>query len=596
MKEQTLRHVFDLSRKSLLILCSAASLCAQVTSAAQSRIVQQVNENIRVTLPGNVHPLAAQAVKSVPADFATPMNQMVLHLQASAAQEADLEALLQQQSDPKSANYRKFLAPQDFAARFGASTADIAKVTAWLQSHGLKVNDVPAGNRSIVFSGTAAQVSDAFKTEMREYTVDGVQHLANATDPQIPAVFAGTVAGVVKLHDFRHPGHAIQGPAIAAVHNVGSMFVLTPGMNILGPADYYTIYNINPLLSAGIDGTGQSIAVLARSDIYLSDVQSFRSMFGLKANDPQFIVTNSDPGQINGDNVETTLDAEWAGAIAPKATIKVVVSSSSAAADGIDLSASYAVSHNIAPIISVSYGNCEGLMGTTELAFYNSLWKQAAAQGQTVLVASGDSGAAGCDRSGSTTAKAGKGVNGICSSPYATCVGGTEFVEGSNRGQYWLPASNTINMASVLSYIPESVWNETAVTAGGLGLSSSGGGASTIYPKPTWQTGPGVPADAKRDVPDVSLTAALHDGYTIVQGGMIGYIFPISGTSASTPSFAGIVALLNQKYNSPQGSINPTLYPLAAKQATGGAAIFHDVTSGNNSVPGQTRIYRHSRV
>ncbi len=183
---------------------------------------------------------------------------------------------------------------------------------------------------------------------------------------------------------------------------------------MLGPADYYTIYNINPLLSAGINGAGQTIAVLARSDIYLTDVQSFRSMFGLKANDPQFIVTNSDPGQLDGDNVETTLDTEWAGAVAPNANIKVIISSSGSS-DGIDLSATYAVNNNVAPIISLSYGSCEASMGATELAFYNSLWKQAAAQGQTVLVAAGDSGAAGCDSSSAMKAVDGKAVNGLCS-------------------------------------------------------------------------------------------------------------------------------------------------------------------------------------
>ncbi len=565
-----------------LVVCTAGLMSAQI--APQDRITQQIDESVRVTLTGNVHPLAAQASTSIPADFATPMEHMVLHLQASAQQEAQLEALVAQQNDPKSSKYRQFLAPKEFAAQFGVSVSDIAKVTGWLQSHGFTVDEVPAGNRAIIFSGNASQVGEAFKTEMRQYTINGVQHLANASDPQIPAALAGIIGGVLKLHDFRYQPHLVKGAAIASVQNVGSMFSLTAGLNILGPADYYTIYDINPLLGAGINGSGQSIAVLARSDIYLSDVQSFRSMFGLKANNPTFINTNSDPGQVNGDNLETTLDTEWAGAVAPNASIKVIISSSSGSSDGIDLSATYAVNKNVAPIISLSYGGCEASMGSTELAFYNSLWKQAAAQGQTVLVAAGDSGAAGCDNSGAAKAVGGKAVNGLCSSPYSTCVGGTEFVEGSNAGQYWLPANNSISLGSALSYIPETTWNESGTAS----LVAGGGGASTVYAKPTWQTGAGVPADGKRDVPDVSLTAALHDGYTVVQGGEMGYIFPVGGTSAATPSFAGLIALVNQKYNAAQGCINPVLYPLAAKQAAGGAAIFHDITTGNNSVPGQT--------
>ena len=170
-------------------------------------------------------------------------------------------------------------------------------MTGWLQSHGFTVEEVPAGNRAIIFSGNASQVSGAFNTEMRQYTINGVEHLANASDPQIPAAFAGIVGGVLKLHDFRYQAHAVKGAPIASTQGFGSMFNLVAGLNILGPADYYTIYDINPLLSAGINGAGQTIAVLARSDIYLSDVQSFRSMFGLKANDPTFIVTNTDPAK-----------------------------------------------------------------------------------------------------------------------------------------------------------------------------------------------------------------------------------------------------------------------------------------------------------
>ncbi len=555
--------------KVFLVLSTAGMLGAQI--APRDRITRPIDETVQVTLTGNVHPLVAQATASASADFATPMDHMVLHLQASAEQEAQLETLIAQESDPKSPNYRHFLTPKEFAAQFGASASDIAKVTGWLQSHGFTVEEVPAGNRAIIFSGTASQVSGAFQTEMRQYNINGVQHLANVSDPQIPAAFAGIVGGVLKLHDFRYQSHAVKGAPIAPAQRVGSMFNLSGSAQILAPADYYTIYDINPLLSAGVNGAGQTIAVLARSDIYLSDVQSFRSMFGLKANDPKFIVTNSDPGQVNGDNLETTLDTEWAGAVAPGASIKVIISSSSASSDGIDLSATYAVNNNVAPIISLSYGGCEASMGSTELAFYNSLWKQAAAQGQTVLVAAGDSGAAGCDGSSAKTAVNGKAVNGLCSSPYATCVGGTEFVEGSNPGQYWLPANNATTLASALSYIPETTWNES-----GGSLAAGGGGASSVYAKPVWQTGTGVPADGKRDVPDVSLTAAMHDGYTVVQGGEIGYIFPVGGTSAATPSFAALIALVNQKYTSSQGCINPVLYPLATKQAAGGASIFHE--------------------
>jgi pseudomonalisin len=219
-------------------------------------------------------------------------------------------------------------------------------------------------------------------------------------------------------------------------------------------------------------------------------------------------------------------------------------------------------------------------MGASANSFFNSLWEQAAAEGITVLVSAGDSGAAGCDSSSATKATHGRGVNGICSTPYSTCVGGTRFNDTASPSLYW---SNTTgsNGESALSYIPEIVWNES----GSTGLWSTGGGISTVYPKPSWQAGKGVPADGKRDVPDVSLTAAGHDSYLV---GVWGALYGISGTSAASPSFAGIMAITAQKAAARLGNANPELYHLAAVQSSGGAAVFHDVTSGNNTVPGVT--------
>ena len=561
-----------------LVFCSYAAAQTQSLAIPQAQILQVVDESNSVTLIGNVHPLTLQATSSAPADLGTPMQHMMLTLQGTAAQEAALEKLIAAQNDPASPLYHQYLTPQSFAAQFGAAPADIAKVTSWLQSHGMQVEQVAAGNRTLVFSGTAAQVNDTFKTEIRSYNVGGVSHLANATDPKIPAALAAAVGGVVKLHDFRHASN-ISSKGLTAVKMTGAQWT-SGSTHYLTPADYATIYDINPLYSAGINGTGQSIAVIARTDISLSDVQTFRSTFGLKANDPQFILTNSDPG-VNGDNVETSLDTEWSGAVAPNATIKVIISSSGTS-DGIDLSSLYAVNNNVAPIITLSYGSCEAAMGASENSFYNSLWKQAASQGQSVMVSSGDSGAAGCDYG--STAQYGQNINGLCSSPYSTCVGGTEFADTTNPGQYWLSA-NSATYGSAISYIPEGVWNESGTVSGGSGLWAGGGGASLIYSKPSWQTGPGVPADSKRDVPDVSLTAAGHDGYFIaLEGGF----YTVGGTSAAAPSFAGMVALVDQKIGAKQGLLNSTLYPLAIKQASGGAAVFHDVKTGNNSVPGAT--------
>ncbi len=565
-----------MKRNALFLNFVLASMLVGYGSALGEKLV---DDSERVTLGGNVHPAVAAASATSAVDDSTPMEHMVLLLKGNAAQEAALAQLIEGQNDPKSPSFHQFLTPQQFGAQFGVTDADMASVTNWLESHGFKVEELPAGKRAVVFSGTAGQISAAFQTEIKRYNVAGVNHIANATDPTIPAALAGTVGGVVKLHDFRYASNISKKSSVSASQLAAPQFTYGSA-HYLAPADYTTIYDIGPLYSANINGSGQTIAVLARSNILLSDVNSFRTEFGLKANTPQIVITNSDPGIVDGDTTETTLDTEWSGAIAQSATVKVIVSASTNSADGIDLSALYAVNNNVAPIVSLSYGSCESGMGSTELAFYNSLWEQAAAQGMSVMVSAGDAGAAGCS-GGSDSSGSGQAINGLCSSPYATCVGGTEFVEGSNPGQYWLAGNNSVQ-GSAISYLPETVWNESA-SNGGSGLWAGGGGASITFSKPTWQTGPGVPADGKRDVPDVSLTASGHDGYLIT---LDGSLYSVGGTSASAPSFAGLMALVNQKTNAKQGLANTVLYPLAAKQATGGAAVFHDITTGNNTVPG----------
>jgi pseudomonalisin len=534
------------------------------------RVSKPIDDTERVVLTGERHPLAKSEYEIGALAPEDRMEHMVLVLRGDSEQEAALEELTRAQQDPGSAYYHRWLTPEQFARRFGASANDVRQINAWLQIHGMEIEETPS-NRAIVFSGTVEQVGSTFHTTMRAYAVKGKSHFANATDPEIPAALVQVVHGVVSLHDF----------VSAPMHVVAPAFT-SGSAHYLMPQDWATIYDVTPLYNQGITGTGQSIAVLGRADIHMSDVQSFRSNAELPVNDPLFVVNGTDPGFADsGDQVESSLDVEWAGAIAKNATVKFITSSSGSS-DGIALSAQYAVAHNIAPIVTLSYGTCEAAEGTAGNAFWNNLWQQAAAQGMSVFVSSGDSGAAGCDSSGSTTASYGKGVNGLCSSPYSTCVGGTEFKEGSNPSQYW-SSTNGSGLSSALSYISESVWNESG---SGGGLWSSGGGVSIVYSKPSWQTTPGVPADGKRDVPDIAMTAAIHDSYIVA---IDGSLMSVGGTSASAPSLASAMALVVQNAGAAQGSPNPNLYSLATQQLAGsGAAVFHDITSGNNSVPGVT--------
>ncbi|MGA7504710.1 MAG: S53 family peptidase [Candidatus Sulfotelmatobacter sp.] len=551
---------------------------AKVTGHSQpmDRIISFIDDEQRVTLYGNRHPLATPEndIGAVAPEY--PVQHMVMTLLADAAQQQSLDQLVQGQYEPESANYHQWLTPEQYAESFGVSESDIAQITAWLIGHGFEVEEVAAGHRSIIFSGNAAQVQQAFHTEIHSYLVNGAIHHANARDPEIPAALAQVVGGVVSLHDFRS----------SAMHTLvrkASPEFSSGGAHYLAPADFATIYDLDPVYLRGSNGSGQSIAIDGRSNIYLSDVAQFRSYFGLPANNLQIIVNGTDPGIWSSDEEsEADLDVEWSGAVARNAAVKLVVSKSTNTTDGIDLSAEYIVDHNTAPVMSVSFGVCEAWLGSTGNAFFSSLWEQAAAEGITVFVASGDTGAAGCDSPTASTATYGPAVNGLCSTPYSVCVGGTQLNDVATPSLYWSALNSSGTQESALSYIPEVVWNESGRS---LGLWASGGGASAIYAKPTWQSGTGVRADGKRDVPDVALTAAGHDGYLIFQNGGL---YVVGGTSAATPSFAGIMALVLQNTATRQGNANVVFYPLAGKQRSGGEAAFHDITVGNNSVPGET--------
>jgi subtilase family serine protease len=527
-----------------------------------------------VALVGNVHPLARGEFDRGIASSGTRMERMVLTLKPTATQQAALDALVAEQQDPGSSLYHRWLTPEEYGARFGASDANLANVTSWLAAQGFTVEEIPEGRQSVIFSGDVAQVSSAFGTEMHRYNVDGVDHIANAQEPGIPSALAGVVGGIVSLNDFHSQ------PALREARTLAALPEYSAGStHYLFPADFATIYDLNSLYSAGTNGTGIKIAIAGRSNINLADMASFRSIAGLAANSPTVILDGVDPGLVSGDQMESTLDVEWSGAVAPRATINLVAAASTSSTDGIDLASQYAVNHAAAPILSVSYSNCEQAMGASELAFYNNLWEQAASEGISVFVASGDAGAAGCsaasDSSGSVAA-----VNGMCSSPYATCVGGTEFNEGANAAAYW-SLTNTSSYGSALGYIPETAWNESALD-GGAALWASGGGASRVYSQPNWQQGvSGIgAAGGMRAVPDVSLSAASHDGYITVKNGS--YVV-VAGTSAAAPSFAGIMALVVEKQSgAAQGNANPSLYALVG----GSSNPFHATPSGNNSVPG----------
>jgi subtilase family serine protease len=516
------------------------------------------------------------------------LGRMVLLLAPTAAQDQAVADLIASQHDASSPLFHKWLTPAEFGQQFGVADADSSQVGQWLQGQGLTVHQVSQSRRFIVFSGSVAQVENAFSTHMHSYNYKGKTFISNSSDIQLPAALRNVVRGVVRLHSNPSSPNVVGGTKVH-FKKAGGQFTFDDSSHGMAPADFAKIYNVQPLYNAGINGTGQTIAIVGRSNIEIQDIRDFRNLLGLPANDPQIIINGDDPG-ITTDVDEATLDVTWSGAVAPMAKIDFVVSESNFA-DGVDVSAEYIVDNNIAPVMSTSYGSCETDLGSVENAFYNSLWQQAAAQGITSFVSAGDNGGAGCDLpAGGVYSSGVLAVNGIASTPYNVAVGGTQFDDTTNPSKYWSATNNATTGESALSYIPEMAWNESSNDPNDVLLYAGSGGVSSIYAKPTWQTAPGVPNDGARDLPDISLSASLHDGYLVCLNGNCGYgdyFYTFGGTSASSPAAAGIMALVNQKMGGqPQGMANYVFYRLASVPG-----IYHDTSKGNNKVPDQNGQY-----
>ncbi len=589
---------------------AACSLFA-ISSPAQrpvARITTVVDDADRTTIYGT-HPVMARTEDEagrVP--LGSKFEGISIAFSRTPAQEADLQALLAAQQDPTSPLYAKWLTPDEFGARFGLADSDIAKVQSWVGQHGFTVESVSRSKNRISFSGTVEQVEAAFGTEMHYYKVNGETHFAPSRDVSVPAALSSVVQTVTNLSSFRPKSH---------ISGRGPRRVVSPdftssqsGNHFLTPKDVATIYDINPAYKAGYNGAGQSIAVVGQSAIVLSDIEHFQTAAGFAVKDPTLVlVPNTGTATIrSGDEAESDLDLEYTSTIASGATIYFVYVGNNANSGVFD-SIQFAVTNKTAPIISVSYGLCEAALGSSGYSSLNAILAQAASQGQSVIVASGDSGSTDCyGETGLTTAQQqALAVDFPGSSQYVTAIGGTEFPAAdvaSTNTTYWQAASGSDLVSSALSYIPEQVWNDDSTAR----LSSSGGGVSTFTPKPGWQTGvPGIPSGTFRLVPDISLSSSPNNaGYLFCSSdssnGVTGSctngfrdssnvnLTVAGGTSFAAPVFAGMLALINDKLNSAgQGVINPTLYTLAANSATY-ASAFHDITSGGNQCTAGTKI------
>lgn len=570
------------SALTLLIVTAPA-----MQGAVQNRIVGGVGSKA-VAVPQSVAPKVSKSTDLGEANGDLALPSMALRFNMTDAQKAALTQLLIDQQNPASPKYHQWLTPEQFADQFGLSTADLATVSQWLTAQGFKVTAAARSRTFIQFSGTVAQAQSAFQTSIHRLSFNGEAHIANVTNAMVPSGIAGVVASVAGLNDFKLKPRAITHQVQA---NANPKFTSSiSGDHYIAPGDFYTIYDTQPLLNNSINGTGITIAVAGQTDISLADVTAFRTASGLSSNLPTVKLYGTDPGISTSDIDEAQLDVEWSGAVAPSATILYVNSTD------VITSLTDIIDNKLAPIASISYGDCETATGAQDLNALNQLFMQANAQGQTVVGPAGDSGATDCDYQVSVATN-GLAVDFPASSPYVTGVGGSMFNEGT--GTYW-STTNNANGGSALSYIPEEVWNETSEDNE---IAAGGGGLSAFFTKPAWQTGTGVPNDFARDVPDVSLNAAAnHDGYLFCsQGSCVnGYrtsatpttacptgncLDVVGGTSVSTPSFAGILALVQQKIGSSMGNANPTIYALANSSYYNN--VFHDIQVGNNASPCQ---------
>jgi hypothetical protein len=642
-----LRRVVISLGLALTSILSAAAVTPSQPSPA-TRITAVVDDSVRISLKGNTHPLAQPKFDQGAVPDSAPAARLTLILKHSPTQAQALREYLDQVKDKSSSNYHKWLTPEQFGAKYGASDQDIETISAWLRSHGFIIGNVAKARNMIEFSGTVGAVQAAFHTAIHRYLVKGEEHFANASDPEIPAALAPVVAGVTQLNNFNPRHHSIPGKrahANADARGVrGQITWNDPDGNealYIVPADAAILYNtpnaqLNPnYTGTTLDGSGVTVGIAGDGNFTMQNVANYRAFFlndTSKARLPNVVIDGNDPG-INEDSGEALLDNEILGGIAPSAKINFYTAQNTDLQSGLFLAIWRALDDNVVDILNVSFGGCEAGQGATGNLGINQMWEQAAAQGISVTVSSGDSGSANCDNDNTEGyAQFGLAVSGLASTPYATAVGGTDFsVLTSNYPssfEQYMNASSGVApyYASVNGYIPESIWNDsTAVNttldlnqplSNGSDIISAGGGRSSCsyqddngdcfggYAKPSYQADM-TPSDGVRDVPDVSLFASngwneaswaicgndadlpLESGasYTDCQlangkPSSITSLSGIGGTSASAPAFAGMLALVSQSTGGRLGNVNPTLYQLAENKS----ADFHDVTIGNNSV------------
>ena len=586
---------------------STVSLCGAQTAAAvksSARVLGAVDPGQTVRLSGHVPAFAdTTRLPSTAMDPKASFAHLTMVLSRSPAVEAAFEQLLADQVNPSSPRYHQWLTPEQVGTLYGPAQSDVDAVSSWLQSQGLTVNSVSPNRLYVDFGGPAVSVEKAFGTSFRLFSLaNGEQRYSLVQEPTVPAAIQPVVATVAGLSEVIHHSTAHKGELVTpkSASGGGERPALngSSGNHYLVSGDFAVAYDINPVYNSNISGAGQSIAVAGEARVAATDISSLEAIEGVASKQPNVIVppTGADPGAAattsGADNLaqdEATLDVDRTISTAPGAGVDLVVSGNvgsgnTYATSGLYIAINYAISTLNDPILSLSFGGCESLNGQANDTYEASIFQTAVSQGITTFVSSGDSGAAACNAFYATIPSTQVlSINDFCANQYVTCVGGTEFADTANPSAYW-SATNGTNYVTLLSYIPEGAWNDVSVSNTGVYSQGATGGGTSIYlPRPTWQTGPTIPAGTDRLIPDISLTSSTHDGFVTClayQGATCGSFYSFGGTSAAAPSMAGIQALVNQKLGGRQGNINPTIYSLGNSTS----APYNDVTVASSGV------------
>ena len=596
--KQTFRSLRAVGSAAVLFSMSLAGFAQRV-----ARLATPISGGPQVVLQGSKpgRAMAANDIGELPAT--TAINGITLVLNRTPAQELALQTLLAAQQNPASPLYHQWLTPAQFGAQFGVADSDLAAVESWLTGQGFNVTRVSPARDRVTFSGTAGQLNSAFGASIHRYQNGSKVDYAPSTDLALPAALAPLVSAVLHTSTFRPQPMVKRAPTGA----LPDYTLANNTQHFLTPRDVATMYDVNPTYSQGFTGTGQTVAVAGQTFISLADVTNFENATGLPANLPTLVLepNTGGSGTYPGDEFESDIDVEYATGMAPGANVLLVYTGDSpnfGVFDAFD----YAIEEDLAPVVSISYGSCEALYGTAAAQAGDALFQQAAAQGQTLIASAGDSGSTECyGYSVSTAQQEALAINYPADSQYVTAIGGTQMAAGTfgaGTSQYWASAGSTPVLSSLLSYVPEVVWNEDSSS---YGFAAGGGGISSIFAAPTWQQGvAGIPTtNTFRLNPDISFQASVASpGYLACSSDPTSFatgqtsscavgiydqtqrfITSAGGTSFGAPIFAGLMAVLNQvEHGTGQGSVNPTLYGLAANSTTY-ASVFHDITSGNNN-------------